>query len=112
VVPPNYQHKAYVPLYELAGTFWTYLLYSVREKYSVKEHWVPFLYLPTIYRKRDFMNEQTKKKISTKLRGRKKSATHCKHISFSLIGRKLSDQHKKNISNSMREHWRNAADES
>ena len=48
------------------------------------------------------MDEITKKKISIKLRGRKKLANHCKHISQGLRGRKLTEEHKKNISNSMR----------
>lgn len=48
------------------------------------------------------MNELTKKKISYKLRGRKKSATTKKLISQALTGRKLSEKHKKNISESMK----------
>lgn len=45
------------------------------------------------------MNEVTKKKISLKLKGKKKTATHIKHIRQSLIGRKLSKEH---ISQSMK----------
>ncbi len=48
------------------------------------------------------MNELTKMKISMKLRGRKKGATHRKHISQSLKGRKLSKEHKQHISESMK----------
>lgn len=48
------------------------------------------------------MNELTKLKISKKLKGRKHTATHNKHISQSLIGRKLSNIHKDNISKSMK----------
>lgn len=48
------------------------------------------------------MNEVTKKKISLKLKGKKKSATHIKHIKKSLIGRKLSKEHKEHISQSMK----------
>ena len=47
------------------------------------------------------MDELTKKKISIKLRGRKKSATHRKKISQSLTGRKLTKEHKYNISKSI-----------
>lgn len=48
------------------------------------------------------MNELMKKKISYKLRGRKKSATTKKLISQALTGRKLSEEHKKKISESMK----------
>lgn len=48
------------------------------------------------------MNEVTKKKISLKLKGKKKSAIHIKHIKQSLIGRKLSKEHKEHISQSMK----------
>lgn len=47
------------------------------------------------------MDELTKKKISLKLRGRKKSATHRKKISQSLTGRKLTKEHKSNIGKSI-----------
>lgn len=47
------------------------------------------------------MDELTKKKISVKLRGRKKTATHRKKISQSLTGRKLTKEHKYNISKSI-----------
>lgn len=47
-----------------------------------------------------YMNEVTKKKISLKLKGKRKSATHIKHIKQSLIGRKLSKEHKEHISQS------------
>lgn len=53
------------------------------------------------------MDEFTKKKISSKLKGKKKSATHIKHIKQALTGRKLSKEHKENISDSMKEKSRN-----
>lgn len=59
--------------------------------------------LSTIYNKTMIMDEITKKKISLKLRGRKKSATHRKRISQSLTGRKLTKEHKSNIGKSIRE---------
>lgn len=66
-----------------------------------KKFWIPFL------NDRLFisMNELTKMKISRKLTGRKKSATHRKHISFALTNRKLSDEHKKHIGEAMQKYW-------
>ena len=49
------------------------------------------------------MDELTKKKISAKLKGRKKLATHKKKISQSLKGRKLTEEHKKKISEAMKQ---------
>lgn len=43
------------------------------------------------------MNELTKMKISAKMKGRKKSATHRKHISQSLTNRTLTEEHKQHI---------------
>lgn len=40
------------------------------------------------------MKEETKRKISMRLRGRKKSATHCKHISQSLQALKKTKETK------------------
>ena len=51
------------------------------------------------------MDELTKKKISAKLKGRKKLATHKKNISQSLKGRKLSKQHKNNIAEAMKKKY-------
>lgn len=51
------------------------------------------------------MDELTKKKISAKLKGRKKLATHKKNISQSLKGRKLSEQHKNNIDEAMKKKY-------
>lgn len=51
------------------------------------------------------MDELTKKKISAKLKGRKKLATHKKNISQSLKGRKLSEQHKNNIAEAMKKKY-------
>lgn len=51
------------------------------------------------------MDELTKKKISAKLKGRKKLATHKKKISQSLKGRKLSEQHKNNIAEAMKKKY-------
>lgn len=48
------------------------------------------------------MDEITKRKISAKLKGRKKLATHKKKISQSLTGRKLSEEHKNNIAEAMK----------
>lgn len=48
------------------------------------------------------MDEITKKKISAKLKGRKKSATHIKHIKQGLTGRILTNEHKRNISEGMK----------
>lgn len=48
------------------------------------------------------MDEITKKKISAKLKGRKKSAIHIKHIKQGLTGRKLTNEHKRNISEGMK----------
>lgn len=48
------------------------------------------------------MDEITKRKISAKLKGRKKLATHKKKISQSLRGRKLSEEHKNNIAEAMK----------
>lgn len=53
------------------------------------------------------MNELTRKKISAKMKGRKKTATHIKHIKQALTGRKLSKEHKENISSGMKEKSRN-----
>lgn len=51
------------------------------------------------------MDKLTKKKISAKLKGRKKLATHKKNISQSLKGRKLSEQHKNNIAEAMKKKY-------
>lgn len=40
------------------------------------------------------MNELTRRKISLKMRGRKKSATHREHIRQALKGKKKSKEHK------------------
>lgn len=48
------------------------------------------------------MDALTKKKISMKLKGRKKGANHKKHISQALKGRKLSKEHKEHISEGMK----------
>lgn len=48
------------------------------------------------------MDEITKKKISLKLKNKKKNATHIKHIKQSLIGRHLTKEHKEHISQSMK----------
>lgn len=51
------------------------------------------------------MNEQTRRKISYKLRGRRKSATTRKLISQALRGRAKSGQHRAAISEAMVEYW-------
>lgn len=53
------------------------------------------------------MNEQIRRKISYKLRGRHKSATTRKLISQALRGRVKSNQHRAAISEAMAEYWRN-----
>ena len=51
------------------------------------------------------MNEQIRRKISYKLRGRRKSATTRKLISQALRGRAKTGQHKTAISEAMVEYW-------
>ncbi len=51
------------------------------------------------------MNEQTRRKISYKLRGRRKSATTRKLISQALRGRAKTGQHRAAISEAMVEYW-------
>ena len=53
------------------------------------------------------MNEQTKRKISNTLRGRKKSATTKKLISQALKNQPKTKQHKKAISEAMIAYWLN-----
>lgn len=53
------------------------------------------------------MNEQIRRKISYKLRGRRKSATTRKLISQALRGRAKSNQHRAAISEAMVKYWRN-----
>lgn len=53
------------------------------------------------------MREETKKKISLKLKGRKKSANHCKHISQSLKCVKKTKEHKEHLSASLKKYHRN-----
>lgn len=53
------------------------------------------------------MNEITKKKISKKLKGRKKTATTKFRIRQSLMNRKLSQEHKQHISESMIKYHKN-----
>ena len=52
------------------------------------------------------MNEQTRKKISYKMRGRKKSATTRKLISQALRGRTKTGQHRAAISEAMVAYWK------
>ncbi|RHI29776.1 hypothetical protein DW169_17590 [Bacteroides intestinalis] len=56
------------------------------------------------------MDEITKKKISYKLRGRKKQARTKLLISRSMLGKPKTDQHKQAISAAMLEHWINKKD--
>lgn len=51
------------------------------------------------------MNEQIRRKISYKLRGRHKSATTRKLISQALRGRAKSNQHRAATSEAMVEYW-------
>lgn len=52
------------------------------------------------------MNEQTRRKISYKMRGRKKSATTRKLISQALQGRAKTGQHRAAISEAMVAYWK------
>lgn len=52
------------------------------------------------------MNEQTRRKISYKMRGRKKSATTRKLISQALRGRTKTGQHRAAISEAMVAYWK------
>ena len=52
------------------------------------------------------MNEQTRRKISYKLRGRRKSATTRKLISQALRGRVKTGQHRAAISEAMVAYWK------
>ena len=53
------------------------------------------------------MNEQIRRKISHKMRGRKKSATTRKLISQALRGRAKTGQHRAAISEAMVKYWKN-----
>ena len=53
------------------------------------------------------MNEQIRRKISNKMRGRKKSATTRKLISQALQGRAKTGQHRAAISEAMVKYWKN-----
>ena len=53
------------------------------------------------------MNEQIRRKISYKLRGRRKSATTRKLISQALRGRVKTGQHRAAISEAMIKYWKN-----
>lgn len=53
------------------------------------------------------MNEQIRRKISCKMRGRKKSATTRKLISQALRGRAKTGQHRAAISEAMVNYWKN-----
>ena len=53
------------------------------------------------------MKEETKKKISISLKGRKKSAKHCKHISQGLKCVKKTKEHKEHLSVSLKKYHRN-----
>jgi hypothetical protein len=52
------------------------------------------------------MNEATKKKISYKLRGKKKSARTKWLISIAMRNKKKTEEHKEAISLSMLEFWK------
>lgn len=53
------------------------------------------------------MKDETKKKISLRLKGRKKLASHCKHISQSLQGLRKTKVHKEHLSTSLKEYHKN-----
>lgn len=52
------------------------------------------------------MKEETKLKISYKLRGRKKGATHKKRIALAMKKLKRTEAHNKAISEAMRIIWK------
>ena len=58
-----------------------------------------------IYNKND-MKEETKRKISYKLRGRKKGATHKKRIAQAMKRLVRSEEHNKAIAEAMRIIWK------
>jgi uncharacterized protein YaiI (UPF0178 family) len=51
------------------------------------------------------MNEITKHKISLKMKNKKKTATHRKHIKEALRNQQKSNEHKKAISKAMKKFW-------
>ena len=53
------------------------------------------------------MDEQIRRKISQKMRGRKKSTTTRKLISQALRGRAKTGQHRAAISEAMVKYWKN-----
>lgn len=53
------------------------------------------------------MTEETKKKISMRLKGRKKLATHCQRISQSLQGLPKTKEHKEHLSASLKKFHKN-----
>jgi len=59
-----------------------------------------------IYNKKRDMNEETKKKISYKLKGRKKGATHKKRIALAMKKVKRTEEHNKAISEAMKIIWK------
>lgn len=52
------------------------------------------------------MKEETKKKISYRLRGRKKTATHRKRIAQTMKKVKRTEEHNRAISEAMRIIWK------
>lgn len=52
------------------------------------------------------MKEETKKKISYKLKGRKKGATHKKRIAQAMKKLKRTEEHNRAISEAMRITWK------
>lgn len=52
------------------------------------------------------MKEETKKKISFRLKGRKKGATHKERISQAMKRLKRTSEHNKAISEAMRRAWK------
>ena len=51
------------------------------------------------------MNEITKHKISLKMKNKKKTSTHRKHIKEALRNQQKSNEHKKAISKAMKKFW-------
>ena len=57
------------------------------------------------------MKEETKMKISYKLRGRKKGATHRKRIALAMKKVKRTEEHNKAISEAMKIIWKKRKEE-
>ena len=57
------------------------------------------------------MKEETKRKISQRLKGRKKGATHRKRISLAMKKLKRTEEHNRAISEAMKIIWKKRKEE-